>query len=115
VRQRPRVDANQAEIVAALRAIGATVTITAAIGHGFPDLAVGYHGVTTLLEVKAPGGRITADEAAWFEGWHGDAYIVSSCQEAIQVVQDLAAVRPASIVRAMQWGRTNRVTPEVRE
>jgi hypothetical protein len=115
VRAHPKTDANQAEIVRALRAIGATVAITSSVGSGFPDLVVGYHGVTTCLEVKAPGGRMTADEEAWFKAWHGDAYIVSSPEEAIQVMQDLAAVRPASIVRAMQWGRANRVVPEGHE
>lgn len=104
MRAHPKTDANQAEIVRALRAIGATVTITASVGSGFPDLVVGYRGLTTCIEIKMPGAHMTPDEAAWFEAWHGDAYIVSSADEAIQVVQDLASVRPASIERARRWG-----------
>lgn len=45
-----RVDANQAAIVSALRAAGATVWI---IGRPL-DLLVGFNGVTLLIEVKDP-------------------------------------------------------------
>ena len=47
-----RTDANQAEIVTALAAAGATIRSTASIGNGFADLAVGFRGVNYLLEIK---------------------------------------------------------------
>lgn len=60
-----KVDANQAEIVAGLRACGWFVEILSDVGRGVPDLLVGGRGVWVLIEVKAPGGRLTADQAAW--------------------------------------------------
>ena len=86
-----RVDDNQAEIVKALRAIGATVTSTAGVGNGFVDLAVGYRGVNYLLEVKdgskPPSARkLTPDEAKFHNGWRGKAHVVATVQEAINVV-----------------------------
>jgi hypothetical protein len=47
-------DANQKQIVAALRAHGAMVIPCHAVGKGFPDLVVGFCGQTYLLEVKDP-------------------------------------------------------------
>jgi hypothetical protein len=53
MRQRNKPDTNQAEIVSALRDIGAVVFL---IGRPF-DLLVGFRGELFLLEVKNPGGR----------------------------------------------------------
>jgi hypothetical protein len=53
MRHAARVDANQAEIVAALRAAGASVWII-----GLPvDLLVGYRGKTLAMEVKTTTGK----------------------------------------------------------
>lgn len=48
-------DANHAEIVAALKAVGCSVVELHAVGGGVPDLLVGYNGWDYLLEVKRPG------------------------------------------------------------
>lgn len=86
-----RVDNNHAEIVAGLRAIGATVHSTAAVGNGFPDLAVGWHGVTWLLEVKdgskPPSKRtLTPDEQEFHSTWRGKAAVVTSLEQALKVI-----------------------------
>ncbi|MDQ5882151.1 MAG: hypothetical protein QG616_1983 [Pseudomonadota bacterium] len=53
MRRAARIDPIQPEIVAALRAIGATVWVI-----GIPvDLLAGYRGRTTLLEVKSLTGK----------------------------------------------------------
>lgn len=53
MRHAARVDANQAEIVAALRAAGASVWII-----GLPvDLLVGYRGQSLLMECKTLTGK----------------------------------------------------------
>lgn len=85
-----KTDANQAEIVAALRKAGATVTITARLGNGFPDLVVGRNGATYLLEVKKPGAKLTPDEARFFCEWAGHCTVVRSPEEALQAVGALA-------------------------
>lgn len=91
MRRAARVDDNQAEIVAALRKIGATVTSTAAIGKGFPDLAVGWREMTFLLEIKDPSKppskrKLTADEADWHAAWRGHAAVVESVEQAIEAI-----------------------------
>lgn len=52
MRARPRIDANQPDIVKALRKMGAFVQSLAAVGDGCPDLLVGFRGKTYLIEVK---------------------------------------------------------------
>ena len=86
-----RVDANQPDIVQALRQIGATVQPIHVIGKGCPDLLVGYRGVNSLLEVKdgekVPSARkLTPDELRWHDDWRGEVFIVHGIAEAIAVV-----------------------------
>jgi hypothetical protein len=62
-----KVDDNHAEIVAALRGIGAYVVDCAHVGGGYPDLTVGWRGKWELIEVKdgakPPSRRkLTADQ-----------------------------------------------------
>ena len=63
-----RVDANQTQIVSALRAAGAYVWII-----GLPvDLLVGYKGHTFLVEVKdGSKKRLTALQDDFFQSWSG--------------------------------------------
>lgn len=44
------VDANQPEIVAALHAVGATVQHLHEVGHGCPDILVGFRGKNYLID-----------------------------------------------------------------
>ena len=84
-----RVDANQPAIVAALRDIGASVQHLHMVGDGCPDLLVGFRGRTYLMEVKAtPKSRLTPDERAWHENWRGTVYVVTSPEQAIEIVVD---------------------------
>ena len=87
MRRDARVDSNQAEIVAALRAVGCTVEHLHMVGKGCPDLAVGRSGVTYLLEVKAPGGRLNSRERRWHDEWRGHVAVVWSVDDALQVVE----------------------------
>ena len=68
MRRAARVDANQAQIVSALRAAGAYVWII-----GLPvDLLVGYKNHTFLVEIKAgPKKRLTALQEDFFANWSG--------------------------------------------
>jgi hypothetical protein len=86
-----RIDDNQSQIVKALRAVGCSVTSTAAMGEGFPDLAVGIHGKTYLMEVKdgdKPPSRqlLTTDELLWHNEWRGQVAIVTNVREALAVI-----------------------------
>lgn len=86
-----RTDSNQAEIVKKLHEAGASVTDLHQLGGGCPDLVIGYHGVTALIEVKQPGGTLTPDEAEWFSTWRGLATVVHSVDEALDFIHDLEA------------------------
>jgi hypothetical protein len=68
MRYAARVDANQAQIVSALRAAGAYVWII-----GLPvDLLVGYNEQTFLVEIKiGPKKRLTKLQQDFFENWSG--------------------------------------------
>jgi hypothetical protein len=81
-----RVDLNQPSIVQALRAAGATVTCTHELGHGYPDLSVGFRGISYLLEVKLPKAALTPDERAWHDDWRGSVAIVHDAQEALAAI-----------------------------
>lgn len=82
-----RVDRNHEEIVKALRDVGATVQSLAAVGHGVPDLLVGFRGQTILIEVKdakqpPSKRRLTEDQIRWHGAWRGGPIAVVDGVEA---------------------------------
>jgi hypothetical protein len=87
-----RVDANQKEIVAALRAVGARVRHTHMVGGGFPDICVKFRWRIYLLEIKdgakAPSARkLTSAEEKFFGEWAGsNVYVVESVEAALAVI-----------------------------
>jgi hypothetical protein len=84
-----RRDANEADIVDALEAIGCTVE-----RMDTPvDLLVGYRALNFLLEVKdgdkPPSRRRRTDvQRDFFKRWAGQVRIVKTPEEAIQVVTE---------------------------
>lgn len=72
MRHAARVDANQAEVVAYLRAQGASVYLVK-----LPvDLLVGFNGKTALVEVKNPNSAYgkkgaNPNQADWMASWQG--------------------------------------------
>jgi hypothetical protein len=91
VRRAAKVDRNQAEIVAALRDIGATVQPLHAVGAGCPDLLVGFRGVNYLIEVKdwqkPPSQRKLNDfQVEWHGGWKGQVAKVETVGAAVALV-----------------------------
>lgn len=87
-----KIDANQNEIVAALRQIpSCSVAITSMLGHGFPDLVVGFRGKNYLLEVKdgqkvLSAQNLTPDESKWHFGWFGQVATVKSVDDALRAI-----------------------------
>lgn len=76
MRRAAKIDANQTQVVEALRSAGATVQSLAAVGQGVPDLLVGFQGKTLLMEVKdgrkPPSQRqLTEDQLKWHGAWRG--------------------------------------------
>jgi hypothetical protein len=84
MRYAARVDANQDQIVSALRAAGAYVWII-----GLPvDLLVGFRGHTFLVEIKAGSKRrLTALQADFFDNWSGSTLCrVDSPEAALRMI-----------------------------
>jgi Holliday junction resolvase len=99
VRRAAHLDSTHRPIVDALRQIGATVESLAGVGKGCPDLLVGYHGVTLLVEVKSPKAirkmktELDESQVRWLDDWHGSPVLIArSVEEAVQGV--LAACAP---------------------
>ncbi len=91
-----KIDANQNDIVKALRKIGAFVQSLATIGKGCPDLLVGYRGKWHLMEVKdakkTPSQReLTKDEMDWIlkAAKTGPVHVVETEEQAIGIVTEL--------------------------
>lgn len=91
MRRAARVDANQTEIVQALRDMGASVAITSMVGSGFPDIVVGFRGRNYLIEIKdgskPPSKRkLTEDEQRFFDAWRGTIFVVNNVNEALEII-----------------------------
>jgi hypothetical protein len=78
-------DANHGELSAAFRRLGASVEDMVRTGvDGWPDVCVGYLGVTHLVEYKNPHttyGRagLSKSQKSFAEGWRGeDVWVVDS-------------------------------------
>jgi hypothetical protein len=87
-----KVDSNQADIVKDLRVWGGddiSIEDTHDVGGGFPDLVVGWRGVTLLVEVKSPGARVTGKvkretddrQRGFREKWRGTPVCVATTAE----------------------------------
>lgn len=94
MRRAAKTDANQAEIVKALRAAGCGVLDLSAVGKGCPDLLV--HPPTfpecrmvSLMEIKNKSGRgdkLTPAQVRFHEGWKGWIHRVTSVEEALDAM-----------------------------
>ena len=97
MRRAAKVDANQREVVAALRGAGATVQPLHAVGEGCPDLLVGYKGLNLLLEVKDGGKppsaqKLTPQQEIWHRDWRGHRVVVNSPEDALAAIGAIAIV-----------------------
>ena len=92
MRRAARVDANHAEIVYALLAVGCTVRSLAPLGKGAPDILVGVQGRNLLFEIKdgakVPSARkLTEDEAEFHAGWRGQVAVIESVDDALKAIR----------------------------
>ena len=90
-----RIDANQPEIVAAMRQYGARVLPIHELGKGAPDVLVGFRGQNFLFEIKngtkVPSARkLTEDEEEWHQNWRGQVTVITSVSEAIAFLERVA-------------------------
>lgn len=89
-----RVDANHAEVVAAIVAAGGDVIDLSAVGEGVPDLLVGIAGRFVLVEVKdgkkKPSAQALTVMQTWFhrrmQSQRLPCIVVRSAEEAVRVL-----------------------------
>ena len=81
-----RTDSNQDAIMSGLRQAGASVYSLAPVGHGVPDLLVGFRGKTYLLEVKGRKGRLTPAQHKFHDEWRGQIAVVRCLEDALLII-----------------------------
>ena len=91
MRRAARIDANQPEIVAALRGVGAAVQPLHTVGKGCPDLLVSHRMTNYLIEIKdgakpPSARRLTQDQLDWHDAWRAPVFVVSTIAEALAVI-----------------------------
>lgn len=86
-------DGNQKEIVQLLLDTGfVTVENMTGVGHGFPDLLVGFYSikydiyVNLLFEVKNKKGKLRKDQELWHNLWKGNVYTIRSFDDAMTII-----------------------------
>lgn len=84
--QAARTDANQQEIVDALRKVGASVESLHRVGGGVPDLLIGFRNQNFLIEVKTGTGRLNDRQRDWHQLWRGHVAIARTIDEALRAV-----------------------------
>jgi hypothetical protein len=89
-RRAAKVDSNHADIVKALRKVGAFVQSLATVGDGCLDLLVAYQGHWHVIEIKdgtkpPSQRRLTPDQVRWISvlDTRAPVYVVKSVDEAI--------------------------------
>jgi hypothetical protein len=90
-------DANEPEIIQALKAKGAIVWKIN--GKGLPDLLVGYKSITILAEVKTAKGKFKPAQEVFFDTWSGGkACVIKTIEEAIALLDSIdASLEPVKL------------------
>lgn len=81
-----RVDSNQAEIVADLRKVGASVVLLHEVGCGCPDILVGFRGNNYLIEIKTRDGKLNRLQRLWHEAFRGQVAVARTSEEALCII-----------------------------
>ncbi len=95
IHRRRKTDANHAQIMGVLRAMGASVEDLSAVGKGCPDLLVGAYGRDVLCEVKdgdkVPSARkLRPSQTEFAATWRGRPVVVLQCNaDAIELIRTL--------------------------
>jgi len=94
MRRAAKIDANQHEIVEMFRRLGYSVLLLHTVGRGCPDILIGKHGRSYLIEIKdgskPPSARkLTEDEKKFHDLWRGGLFIIESADQALELAMQL--------------------------
>jgi hypothetical protein len=87
-----RTDANHSALVSAFHGCGATVCSLASLGHGCPDLLIGFRGANLLVECKDGAKsksriRLTPLQEEFIRTWRGKVHVIDSVDAAINLLR----------------------------
>src|SRR4051794_14236467 len=89
VRRAAKRDASEKAIVEYLRKAGWSV-LYLSVANG-PDLLIGKHGATVLVECKSGKGKLRPGQAQWGREWKGDPpYVLRTIEEAEALTKAIA-------------------------
>jgi len=75
-------------VIRELEQAGWSVQSLSQVGHGVPDLLVASPaGETFLIEVKAPGRKLSECQQRWHSQWQGKVVVVHSPEEVAKIVR----------------------------
>lgn len=85
-----RTDGNHKQLMEFARKIGFSVTSTAMVGNGFPDIVLGIYGLNFLPEIKDPSKppsarKLTYMEQKWHEEWLGSSDVIMTEEDLIKL------------------------------
>ena len=94
MRRAARTDANHAEIVRTLRALGCSVQDLSRVGEGCPDILVGVCGRNLLMEIKdgrkvASERKLNKRQEEWHAAWRGQRVVVESREQVIEIINEI--------------------------
>jgi Holliday junction resolvase len=82
-----RVDNIQRQVTEALRKLGITVLVLSNVGHGAPDLLLGYAKKNYLVELKCGKNELTSFEKRFFDDWRGQALVAHNLDEILLLLE----------------------------
>ena len=93
-RRAAKVDDNQNALVSIWRSMGISVAITSASHDGFPDVVLGYGGITVLVEIKdgnkPPSKRkLTPDQVKFHNEFKGAITVVETQEQALELADTI--------------------------
>lgn len=95
MRRDARRDANHTPTMRELSQMGFSVADTSLCGNDFPDLVIGKHGVTAIVElkVKRPGRMqmhqlISQGQREFADRWRGSPVIFAFCADDVRAAFD---------------------------
>jgi thiosulfate reductase cytochrome b subunit len=66
--------------------MGCSVKLSHGVGAGWPDTAVGFGGLTLLVEIKSGKGKLNDRQLEWLEDWTGGHYVVRNLDDVERLV-----------------------------
>ena len=82
-----RKDKNHNAIVVTLQKLGASVMDISTLGHGRPDIVIGFKGKNYLAEIKDEKGKLNDDQVLFSKFWLGSKIeVLRTSQDCVKLL-----------------------------